>query len=230
MPDATRLTPQELAETYPRLYHMAEAGSWESIQRHGLLSTSALLDLFEVAGPERERIESRRRPDSIIIRHPQHGTAVIRDQKPMTDGALQKCLRDSTPREWYETLNSRVFFWLSRERLVRLLSARAYRGKRQTVLTVDTAHLLQRHADRVTLSPINSGSTIFNPQPRGTDTFQRIGDYPFAYWRARRPLRDAVVELAVDDAVPDIQDFVLRVELMENGETVETIWSDPSSA
>ena len=36
---------------YPPLYHMAAEGSWPSIQRHGLLSTSALLDLYEVCGP-----------------------------------------------------------------------------------------------------------------------------------------------------------------------------------
>jgi uncharacterized protein DUF7002 len=40
----------ELVETCPRLFHMAEPGSWAGIQRHGLLSTSALLDLFEVDG------------------------------------------------------------------------------------------------------------------------------------------------------------------------------------
>jgi hypothetical protein len=28
--------PEELAELYPRLYHMAEADSWESVARHGL--------------------------------------------------------------------------------------------------------------------------------------------------------------------------------------------------
>jgi hypothetical protein len=30
------VTPEELAEPYPRLYDMAEANSWESIARHGL--------------------------------------------------------------------------------------------------------------------------------------------------------------------------------------------------
>ena len=39
---------ERLISRYPTLYHMAEDGSWESIQRHGLLSTSALLDRFEI--------------------------------------------------------------------------------------------------------------------------------------------------------------------------------------
>lgn len=44
----------ELLRDCPVLYHMAARGSWESIQRHGLLSTSALLDLFGVMGDRRE--------------------------------------------------------------------------------------------------------------------------------------------------------------------------------
>ena len=35
-----------LCRTYPRLYHMATAGSWPSLRERGLLSTTALLELF----------------------------------------------------------------------------------------------------------------------------------------------------------------------------------------
>ena len=40
----------ELAATYPKLYHVTSEGSWQGIQRHGLLSTKALLDLFGIDG------------------------------------------------------------------------------------------------------------------------------------------------------------------------------------
>ncbi|MEM6604260.1 MAG: hypothetical protein AAF671_00770 [Pseudomonadota bacterium] len=33
----------DLISVYPRLYHMAKAGSWEDTNKSGLLSTSALL-------------------------------------------------------------------------------------------------------------------------------------------------------------------------------------------
>src|SRR5689334_2573014 len=102
----------ELVRYFPNLYHMAEDGSWSSIRRHGLLSTSALLDLFEVSGTARASIESRRRPGSVEITHPIHGTVVIRDQAPISDAALTRCLIDMEPRQWYELLNDRVFFWL----------------------------------------------------------------------------------------------------------------------
>lgn len=218
------LTPKRLAELYPRLFHMAEAGSWDSIRQRGLLSTTALLDLYGIEGEERERIESAQRKEKVVITHPVYGRAVIRDQKPMTDTALAKCLRDTTPREWYRLLNERVFFWVSPDRLHTLLNARAYRRQRQCVITVDTAALLERHADRVTLAPINTGSTIWNPQPRGLDTFRRISDYPYSELRKRRGKKDVVVELAVDHGVPDLRDFVLKVEHIEGGKTVEVLF------
>jgi hypothetical protein len=192
---------------------MAESGTWDSIRKHGLLSTNALLDLFEINGEERQRIAERHRPDSVVITHPKHGKAVIRDQKPMSESALLKCLDHGiAPAEWYRTLNQRVFFWLSEKRLNGLLSARAYRSKQHCVLMVDSAELVRRYGKRIKLCPINSGSTIYKPQRRGVNTFKPICDYPFQEWKAKRGIESAVVELVVDYSVPDVADFVLRAE------------------
>lgn len=49
------------------------------------------------------------------IEHPEHGLALVRDDKPMQEGSLKKCLVGMTPREWYEHLNRRVFFWAEKE-------------------------------------------------------------------------------------------------------------------
>ncbi|MBL8798031.1 MAG: hypothetical protein JNM56_29305 [Planctomycetia bacterium] len=203
---------------------MAEAGTWDSIRAHGLLSTTALLDAFAYTGAERYRIESCHRPECVTISHPVLGTAVIRDQKPMSDRALKKCLQAMTPRQWYETLNRKVFFWLSRERLLKLLSARAYRGRTHCVLTVDTSLLVGRHQERICLSPINSGCTVPNPQPRGVQTFLPIASYPFEAWSQKRRRGDAVVELAVDYAVKDMADLVLRAEHMQGGQSLQILW------
>ncbi len=220
------MTNEELIASYPYAYHMAESGTWESIRRHGLLSTIALLDLFEITGIERHRIAARHRPESVTITHPVFGKAVIRDQKPMRDSALLKCLDNGiTPADWYRTLNQRVFFWVSEERLNRLLEARAYRNKQHCILTLETAELLRRHSERVTLCPINSGSTIYKPQPRGYTTFQSIENYPFNEWKARRGSRDAVVELVVDHSVRDIADFVQKVEERHGSTVVSNIFT-----
>jgi len=216
---------EDLITQYPCAYHMAEAETWQSIRKHGLLSTLALLDLFEITGEQRKEIASRRRPESIILTHSEHGKAVIRDQKPMSESALRKCLAPGiTPSQWYKTLNRRVFFWLSNKRLDRLLEARAYRSKQHCVLTLETAALVASYADSITLSAINSGSTIFKPQPRGANTFTSIAEYPYEVWRANRSAKDAVVELAVDYAVLDIEKFVLRVDERKGATLVKTVF------
>ncbi len=214
----------ELVETYPRLYHMAESGSWAGIQRHGLLSTSALLDRFEVNGNRRAQLELSRRPESVTITHPTHGAAVIRDQIPLREGPLEQCLVGMTPTEWYRELNGRVFFWLDEDRVRGLLRGQAYRNHAHDVLTVNTASLVRVHEDGISLAPINTGSTIYNPRPRGVGTFLPIAKYPFDEWRRRRSRRTAVVELAVDDRVPDIVDHTLIVESRRGDELLHTLW------
>ena len=89
----------ELITTFPRLYHMAHVNAWPGIKRHGLLSTSALLDLFEVSGSSREALEANRRYDSITMHHKRYGEAVIRDNKPIDDAGLVRALTDMAPEE-----------------------------------------------------------------------------------------------------------------------------------
>lgn len=203
---------------------MAEADTWPSINRHGLLSTTGLLDLFEVTGTERRRLESQLRPESVAITHPKYGRAVIRDQKPMRESALLTCLTDMTPRKWYETLNRRVFFWLTRERLLTLLAAKAYRGKAHCVLTVDTAQLAARYKNKITLSPINSGSTIYKPVARGSRTFLALDEYPFESRRKAKGVANAIAELAVDYAISDIGELVLEVHQMRGADVEATLF------
>jgi len=217
------ITQEQFLALYPRLYHMAQAGSWSSIKQHGLLSTSALLDRFEVNGTKREAIECKHRPECVEITHTVHGRAILRDQKPMSEKALLKCLVGTTPREWYALLNRRVFFWVTEHRVLTLLGARAYKDFDHDVLTIDTRALLKRYATRVALSPINSGSTVYNPQPRGLDLFRSLDSYPFEM--RRKYGRNAVAELTIDYSVPDLRDFVIKVE-RRRGQNVHRVLYD----
>ncbi|MHB1302634.1 MAG: DUF7002 family protein [Acidiphilium sp.] len=218
------MTENELTARHPIAWHMAEDGSWPGIEAHGLLSTSALLDLYQISGALRRQLLSERRPRSVTIRRDGFNDAVVRDQKPMTDAALLKCLQDGmTPSEWYDTLNRKTFFWVSRERLDRLLQARAYRNKAQVILTVDTASLIAANQGRVMLSSINSGATLYVPQPRGLKTFLSIDQFQHDATLARKSGSDAVVELVVEAGVPDVRDHVLRVERVAAGVST-TLW------
>jgi hypothetical protein len=205
------LTSDYIGRRWPRLFHMAEAGSWPSIQRHGLLSTSALLDLFEIDGARRAAIESARRPVSVPISHPVYGTAHIRDNKPINATVLARTLVGMTSSEWYRTLNARVFFWFTEDRLDRLRNAPAYRDRNHDILTIDTAALLDVHADRVELAPINTGAVFAGAKvTRGIDTFQPIDRYPWLE-RCRTASAEPIVELTVPYSLTDVDRFVIDV-------------------
>ena len=176
----------ELATTYPRLYHITHEGSWPGIKERGLLSTEALLNLYGINGELRDSILSTHRPNCVAIEHQDYGRAIIRDQQPLIEARLRSVLQDGlSPRDWYILLNSKVFFWVSKERVERLRTARAYKSLRQTLIIVDTAKLLERHAERVTLCPINSGATRPMAWPRGKSSFLSIEHYPFDEFRRK---------------------------------------------
>lgn len=204
-----------LIDKYPLVYHMAAVGSWPSIQRHGLLSTTALLDLFEVPADRRHALETRKRPESVVITHHKHGTATIRDQKPLHDSMLARCLRGRVSVEdWHRLLNGRVFFWVDEKRLNDLREARAYRKQRQTVIFADTRQLVARYATRIRLAHINTGATRSVYHFRDLTTFKTIEDYD----------RPKVVELTIDRSVPDLAEFVVRVEEIGGPDASHVIW------
>lgn len=206
----------------PVAYHMAERGAWPSIRAHGLRSTSALLDLFGVEGDARRAIEAERRPEGVTLTGAGLAPVVVRDQKPMTDAGLRRCLTGGlTPEDWYRALNAKVFFWLSRARVLRLLDAAPYRARAHDVLELDAAPLVRDHAEQVRLCPINSGYTRRFPRPRGPSTFRRIADYPYA----ERPRGERVVELAIEGAVPDALRYVRRVVRMQGASEREVLFS-----
>lgn len=213
------------------LYHMCEKGSWEGIQKRGLLSTTALLDLYKVRGERRFQLESQLRRKSETISNaemPELGQAVLRDQDPMIDRPesgiyLSRLLKDTSEQQWFELLNRKTFFWVNQERLLVMLCARNYRYHPHWVIRVDSEALLRRHKDRVSLAWQNTGS-LYSGKLRGQDTF-----VPFE----ECPVRGGVVELAVEYSIPDIADLAIDVTeytgMYKEGERVRqkgpVIWS-----
>jgi hypothetical protein len=192
---------------------MAWEGSWPSIQRHGLLSTEALLDCWEVDDAQKRPLMETHRPEAVTIDHPDFGRATVRDQKPVSDEGLQRCLEGGLePRDWYRLLNQRVFFWATQERLDALLGARAYRDSRHTVLTVDTSTLVSRYGDEIELTTMNTGCTVPFPHARGLASFTPLRDFDYAASRRKRGRGRAIVEIVVLRGIPDLTDFVVTVE------------------
>src|SRR2546422_8127706 len=207
------MDPDHLIKSYPKVYHMAELGSWPNIRKRGLFSTTALLDLFDIKGDERSRLESEWRPRSVKINHAIQGSAVIRDQGPMPENELQGLLIGMEPREWYELINGKTFFWADMYGLRKLLGAVRYRNRAHDVLTVDTRLLLERHMSRITLTDQNSGSTI-SKRPRGRETFRSVGEFDQRF----------VKEVAVEYSVPDAASLTRKVEEWKGAQVIRRIW------
>ena len=206
---------------YPRLYHMAESGSWRSVRERGLLSTSALLDLFEISGSKRREIEWEWRPNIVPIEHPIHGTAAIRDQWPMPPEHLATGLDGITPQQWYEFLNRKTFLWLSEDRLMRMLNARPYRAAAHDVLTLDTRSFVAEYMDRITVCQINSGFAMpmfGNVTKRSFESFETIEQ------RAATEGLGGLAELTVDYAAPDAWRYVTAVDSWRGKQRLGAIW------
>ena len=213
----------EFVERYPQLFHMTSAHAWPTIQRHGLRSVTAILDLLYVDPDERALIESQHRPVTLPLADPVIGEFEIRDQKPLHLAKLARCLTGMSVGEWLALLNRKVFFWPTEERVKELLGASEYRARDHLVLVIRTKSLVAIHGPEITLAPINTGAVLYNPPSRGPETLQSIASYPFEEWRRRRGPRKAIAEVAVDYAVPDIVNHIVRVERRRHGQPTEWI-------
>lgn len=214
----------ELLTEHATLYHMASRGAWQNIKAHGLLSTSALFHKYGVPDAVRRKWESSHRPNTIVLECEGMPPAEIRDQHPMSDTKLRKALVDDlSPAEWYALLNRKVFFWLTPDRLRGMAASPPYKHKEHDVLELDARSLVAAHRQQIWLSPINSGSTLFNPAPRGKATFALIDQYPYTEWKAKRRGRHPVVELAVDWSVPDIKMHIRRAYRLRGDTETEVL-------
>jgi hypothetical protein len=172
------VSPDDFAAKYPRLFHVAAPAGLPGILRNGLLPTSQLLDLFEVAEHLRPAIQCQRRSADVRLTHPIHGEALISDNRPLSEKALRACLEDGlTPWDWLLMLNSRAFLWPDEAAAAHFLEARLARIPACIVLVLDSHRLLKDHYEALELSRINSGSTIRRPARRGLSTFVPISQY-----------------------------------------------------
>ena len=215
-----------LVKTHPILYHMAENGAWPNIRKYGLWSTTALLDMCGKRGRERAVLESRIRPESVVVEGGGCGRAVIRDQKPLIESVLRRSLVNMTVPEYCRLLNKRAFFWANEGRLQTISRARLDRNRPHDVLIVNTETLVAEHEKKISLCTINSGTAIA-PSPRGRATFRRMHQYPCE--GCKKGCSERIAEVTVDKGVPDIGRHVIRVESWKDGRNLRTVWRSRGS-
>lgn len=194
------------------VFHAAAEVAWPSIQAYGLLSTERLLDLHRVAHDEQVRLLTQPRASNVELSGSGLPRAVIRDQKPMKFLA-EKIESGQTMEDFLMAINTRVFFWPTRERLERLRAAKEYRGQDQVILHIDTRRLVQRYEDQIQLCRFNSGAiTQKNHPARSRRSWLSIRRYPYAEYRRKHGKSGALAEVTVLDAVPDVLDLIVEVE------------------
>lgn len=207
----------EFIGRYPRLWHLAHGDAWPGIRRHGLLTTAQVLDLFGVDPPG---ISSRRRTTPVPLTHPEHGNAVIRDQKPLNLTKLASALTDGmTVEQWLTMLDGLVFFFPTEKAMGSMLNV--YGVDPVVVLTVDTRSLVKDYEPWIRLAAINTGSVLYKPAPRGAETFERISRFDH---RTR-----AVKEVAVKNGLPDLETYLVRAERRYPDGSREALWAAPAS-
>jgi hypothetical protein len=118
-------------------------------------------------------------------------------------------------------LNSRVFFWLCKERLQTLMCAREYCDQKHVVLVLDTLRLATDFQNHITLAPMNTGNTRPFAHGRSLSTFSRMGSYPFQE-RLKKSLYYTVVELAVERGVSNVMDYLVEAAEMKCSSCVKS--------
>lgn len=212
------MQPEQVSQYYPRLFHMAWDGSWDSIKLNGLLSSEALVEMYGLSATQKAKILTSHRPSWIEIESAGLPKAVIRDQRPMSDNGLRKALGGEDPSKWYQLINSMVFFWPTKERLKTMMSASAYKGMRHDLLIVDTARLIEACGESVRISPMNSGATRPFAHPRDFDLFKEISRFPFDERLRTHTVKKAVAEVCVLDRVDNIEDLLIEVKNIDISE------------
>ena len=211
----------EMVANYPRLYHLTAQGSWDSIKKNGLLSTSKLLAMCKTPKELRDIICREPRSNSVPVENPEISLdATIRDQEPLYDSILKTQLEIQrakiTAQKWYERQNGRVFLFLSYERLADF--AKQYPD--EDMLVINTRSLVATHCCQIELCAYNSGYNkreahmLENPSyyKRHDDMFLPFKDYPYRFWQKRNDV--PVKELTVLNDIPDIAFHVIKVVRM----------------
>ena len=187
----------------PRVAHCTASENMRGIETHGLQSAANLATRLGHPAPTIALRDDR-------LRLVQDGeTARLNHQRPILYGleAANRIVDGYDAQSWAEQLDRRIFFWP--ERRGKAFMASVKRDVPISVLWLDTRGLVERFADHLWLSPLNSGNFtqggahavrgdwLYVPVTAGLDTFREN--------RRKRGLKgtpDSVVELSLTCPLP----------------------------
>jgi hypothetical protein len=193
---------------------MIDIRNLKSVQAHGLLSTQKLAE--RSSNVDRSMLRQHRHKELYL-----DFGAFIRDQGGMQRKSIARALRSGvTPEDWFELLNSKVFFWLDLDRLN--WHRQACNSESQVVLAIDAGRMLERYASVASVSPINPGYAMRTAAPRNHTTFVPYSKWVESGWESeevpgasRRSRGLWPAELAITGQIPDIAQFVIGSVYMD---------------
>ncbi|MGZ5198708.1 MAG: DUF7002 family protein [Telluria sp.] len=198
-------------------YHLVDIRNWKSIQAQGLLSTRRLVELS--TNVERSMLRQHRLTGEYL-----DCGAYIRAQGAISRKSLARALRSGvTPEDWFELLNSKVFFWLDLDRLNHYRAA--CKSEKQVVLALDAGRMLEEYAPFASVSPISLGNAMRAAAPRNLTTFVPYDRWVESGWDceqvpglSRRPRSLWPTELTITGDIPDIARFVIGSAYLDASE------------
>jgi hypothetical protein len=211
----------------PVVYHLAEISNWPFIEEEGLKCAATLLEQSSLDPEETERRVREQRISRLVL----PDGRVLRDQNPAPESALKRCLVDMEPSEWYQILNSRIFFWVDVDRLNRV--RRAMIDSEQVVAVIDTEALLSKYGASAAVTPFNIGNAKRKPSQRGSSTLVPYPTWKCSGWDTEssgiggrsRSRSHKPAELVIETAIPDIRQYVLELRRLAPGQLMGK-WND----
>lgn len=170
---------QEFTKKRPELYHLTAQENLDLIRKHKkIYSTNKIIDLS--GNNNLLKWKRTRRPGHVKM-NINGDIFSIRDQKPISEIALKKCLTDNWEcADFYEYLNDRVFTWPTLDRLYRHYDR--YKSENPVIIVLNTEEVFSLNTNPL-FSRLNTGATRANSYlggkapERGPNTFLSVKDY-----------------------------------------------------
>jgi hypothetical protein len=204
---------EEIAVLYPQLFHITRACAMRSIRKYGLLSADALEAVARRSNGRALRLNAR--PTSADEGHLPHGELTTLDST--TPGAQESKIRADQlrgARQWAQTLNNRVYFWVDEASVRRRATVGSGDGLDRVVLVFDTLSIVKWNLNQVELSRRTPTGWVDHAPHFTRSRFSplesvshaeisslRGGDNPLAELTVLRGVRDVALHLADSYAV-----------------------------
>lgn len=194
-----------LVARFPRIWHVTFPGGWGGINRSGLRSS---MDLLSSAGRADEakavRPELTKVSTDDVEATLRNQVTNRKDPAPYLDGVSVE--------EWWELVNSRSFFFTTREDADKMVDNYLGQGHSQEIITFETRRLLAPVSDAVRVSTVSAGVFPRTAGPaRGHGTFLPLAEYTGPSLKIK--------EISVTETIPMLDAAVVSVVAVAPGET-----------